>query len=356
MAAKKQIAARDVREFVVRNVENHPRDIAKMLADHFAVSRQAANARLRGLMDEGLITAEGKTKARVYTLKTLASKEYMIDANAKIDEGKEWRDEILPLMNGIPDNVKDICQYGFTEILNNVFSHSNAAHCCIGFYRDASKIKIVIDDDGVGIFYKIQNELGLEDARHSILELSKGKLTTDPEKHTGEGIFFSSRSFDEFDIFSGEFTFLSEKEDDAWLLDIGNGDRQPVQGTVVLMKISVFANQTLREIIRRYEDDDARFSRTHVPLRLAKYEGEKLISRSQARRLLVRIDRFNEAILDFRGIDEIGQAFADEIFRVFANEHPHIKIFVLHTSPVVDRMINHVQRGTESQQQSFKFQ
>jgi anti-sigma regulatory factor (Ser/Thr protein kinase) len=67
---------------------------------------------------------------------------------------------------------------------------------------------MVIWDHGIGIFNKIKNMLGLLDERHAVLELTKGKLTTDPRGHTGEGIFFTSRMFDTFYILSGE-VFLS---------------------------------------------------------------------------------------------------------------------------------------------------
>jgi RNA polymerase sigma-70 factor (ECF subfamily) len=40
----------------------------------------------------------------------------------------------------------------------------------------------------------------LLDERHAILELSKDQLTTDPARHTGDGIFFTSRMFDSFDL------------------------------------------------------------------------------------------------------------------------------------------------------------
>ena len=57
---------------------------------------------------------------------------------------------------------------------------------------------------------------------------------------------------------------------------------------------------------------------THIPLRLAEYGEDNLVSRSQAKRVLARVDRFEEVILDYSGIRAVGQAFADEIFRVFA--------------------------------------
>ena len=40
-----------------------------------------------------------------------------------------------------------------------------------------------------------------------------GKLTTDPHRHTGEGIFFTSRAFDCFEIRSGELRFSRRRPD-----------------------------------------------------------------------------------------------------------------------------------------------
>ena len=77
-----------------------------------------------------------------------------------------------------------------------------------------------------------------------------------------------------------------------------------------------------------------------VPVRLALYEGERLVSRSQAKRILNRVERFRYVILDFEGVDTIGQAFADEVFRVFANRHPEISIMAANESEQIGRMIN----------------
>ena len=73
--------------------------------------------------------------------------------------------------------------------------------------------------------------------------------------------------------------------------------------------------RTLEGVFDRFsnKDDDYRFSRTHVPVALARVGEEKLVSRSQAKRLLARLDRFENVVLDFIGVESIGQAFADEI-------------------------------------------
>ena len=75
---------------------------------------------------------------------------------------------------------------------------------------------------------------------------------------------------------------------------------------------------------------------------LAQYGKEHLVSRSQARRVLTRFDQFREVFLDFRGVEFIGQAFADEIFRVFRLQHPDINITWMGAEKEVERMILHV--------------
>jgi hypothetical protein len=75
------------------------------------------------------------------------------------------------------------------------------------------------------------------------------------------------------------------------------------------------------------------------------YPGEQLISRSQAKRLLSRFDKFSEVFLDFQDVEQIGQPFADEIFRVFHNQHPEISMTISHANENVRRMIEFVSGG-----------
>jgi hypothetical protein len=86
-------------------------------------------------------------------------------------------------------------------------------------------------------------------------------------------------------------------------------------------------------------DDDYGFTKTVVPLRLAQYGNDKLVSRSQAKRVVSRIELFKTVIFDFRDVSMIGQAFADEIFRVFARQHPEIHIITSSANTEVKRMI-----------------
>ena len=85
------------------------------------------------------------------------------------------------------------------------------------------------------------------------------------------------------------------------------------------MRLANDSPRIMREVFDAFTDpEEFTFDKTVVPLHLAQYEGEKLVSRSQAKRVAHRFERFKRVELDFAGVSEIGQAFADELFRVFA--------------------------------------
>ena len=71
-------------------------------------------------------------------------------------------------------------------------------------------------------------------------------------------------------------------------------------------------------------DKQPDFYTIRVPVNLIQYEGELFLARSKAKRLIKQFDTFLEVVLDFQGITEIGQVFADEVFRVFGNAHTGI--------------------------------
>src|SRR5699024_8979214 len=111
-------------------------------------------------------------------------------------------------------------------------------------------------------------------------------------------------------------------------------------GTVVWMRLNNHTSRRMERIFDKYTSgDDYGFNKTVVPVRLAQYGEDKLISRSQAKRVLVRVDRFKTVIFDFSEVTTIGQAFADEIFRVFSNRHPEIELVPIKMNSMVKRMV-----------------
>jgi hypothetical protein len=157
---------------------------------------------------------------------------------------------------------------------------------------------------------------------------------------------------DLFQICSGRLKFTHYQPDNDWLIDDQDSN---VSGTVVRTTISQNSTTTVQSVFERYAPAETlSFSRTHVPVRLAQYDQEDLISRSQAKRVLARFERFEEVMLDFEDVEFIGQAFADEIFRVYKNSHPNIKIVAVNTSGNVDAMIRRVVSGSEIQLRLFE--
>ncbi len=314
--------------------------VGPKLAQLFGLSRQVANGYLQGMAHDGLIEAEGSTRARVYRMVVLRDVAQSFAPDG-LEEDRVWQEMLLPELKDLPENVVDIWHYGATEMINNAIEHAGAETIPVRLVRNALFSEIRVADDGMGIFVKIQRALDLVDAREAILELVKGKLTTDPDNHTGEGIFFTSRAMDEFHIESGRLHFRHA----AGTADILEEIETATVGTRVRMRLANDSPTDLTTVFDDFADPEQfTFDRTIIPLRLAQYEGQKLVSRSQARRIAHRLERFRQVELDFAGIDSIGQAFADELFRVFVKAHPDIRLVPVNAAPTVDRMIRRVVR------------
>lgn len=335
---KVRVRGETVRRYILANVEKHPADIARIAADRFGITRQAVNKHLQKLVGERALKQQGKTRSRSYRLAPLTHWRKTFPLTKTLAEDRVWREDIVSSLGQMPRNVLEIWHYGFTEIFNNAIDHSEGSLIAVDFRKTASTTQIAIHDNGVGIFKKIQTALGLIDERHAVLELAKGKLTTDPARHTGEGIFFASRMFDDFEILSGgiHFSHQFDKKED-WILE---RDRFS-SGTAVWMKLNNHTARTTKKVFDKFTSgEDYGFTKTVVPVKLAQYGDENLVSRSQAKRLLARVDRFETVILDFNGVESVGQAFADEIFRVFAAQHPNVALLELNAGPAVKRMIS----------------
>jgi hypothetical protein len=325
-----------LRHSILQTVAQDGRNVAARLAEQHGVSRQAASAWLARLKQVGELESTGVGRGVRYQLKPTAvrHREYPREG---LSEDRVWTELFSPVLQDLPDNVRDIWHYAVTEMVNNAIDHSRSANVAVGLVRDALNTTAYVADEGEGIFLKIKRALGLYDPREAILELAKGKLTTDPARHTGEGIFFSSKVMDAFDIRSGHLHFM---RDDEWGEGVLLERPAEAPGTLVLLRLANDSPRKLNEVFDQFAaPEEYTFAKTIVPVRLALYEGEKLVSRSQAKRLTQRFERFQTVVLDFAGVEEIGQAFADEVFRVFHNAHPQTQLLPINMAAAVERMI-----------------
>jgi anti-sigma regulatory factor (Ser/Thr protein kinase) len=335
----------NIRTYILNNLDGP--GLAQKIAERFHITRQAAGLHLQRLVDEGALVPEGNTRNRTYKLSTreVLMKTYEI-VNG-LDENFVWRNDIHAALAHLPKNVLEMWEYSFTEMFNNAIDHSNGTSIAVTVCKTAINTQIWIKDNGVGIFAKIKAAMGLEDERHAILELVKGKLTTDSRHHSGEGIFFTSRMVSQFDVYSGNVRFSHEvgKPWD-WVLDY---DHSP--GTRISLQIDNQSPRTMKGTLAEFSvNDQYGFNRTVVPVRLAQYENDQLISRSQAKRLLARVELFADVQFDFARVESIGKPFADQIFRVFQNEHPNIHLHVIRANTAVLGVVNEVQHQRKLEQ------
>ena len=309
--------------------------VGPRLAQISGVSRQVASQCLKELVRFGLIEATGSTRAQVYVLKTVAELDRTFQREG-LQEDQVWIDVLAPEVADYPKNVREIWNHVATEMINNAIDHSGAPEVRVRVQRTALFTEVLVADNGEGIFLKIQRALGLYHPREAILELAKGKLTTAAKNHSGEGIFFSSKMVDAFDIHSGGLRFRHDRE----LFDTLSEDDEKAPGTRVLMRLSKDSPRTTTSVFDRFTDpEEYTFDKTVVPVRLARFEGEGLVSRSQAKRVSHRFERFKRIDLDFEGVETIGLAFADELFRVYGAAHPEVRLVPINTSPEVARTV-----------------
>ncbi len=335
----------EIKDFVVMLPAPLLTNLANRLVIQFGVSRPTAHKYIGELISDGVIRRTGMGSYE------LAEEHYHTTRQiVGLEEHVVWTEVVAPLMAGHTKNVRDIVNYGCNEMVNNAIDHSDSTTVDIEVRMAPTHVELHVEDHGVGIFRKIANSLGLEDDRHAVLELAKGKVTTDPINHTGEGIFFSSRAFDRFHIYSGGVLFSHEFGDDEdWI----TGDEQPqreVNGTLVAMMMRNDSETDLQDVFDEYSsgDDDYGFDKTVVPVKLMQYGDDQLVSRSQAKRLMNRFDRFQTVVLDFDGVPAVGQAFADEVFRVFQLEHPEIDLVAIRANEQVARMMNRALKSASS--------
>ena len=152
-------------------------------------------------------------------------------------------------------------------------------------------------------------------------------------------------------FFSGGVNFSHQygKSED-WIFERTN----PLQGTTVWLKLHNHTARTLKKVFDQYTSGDGEygFTKTVVPVKLAQYGNDKLVSRSQAKRVLARVELFRTVLFDFANVPTVGQAFADEIFRVFAKQHPEMNIYPVNANSEVNRMIARVRDAQQSPEMS----
>jgi hypothetical protein len=238
----------------------------------------------------------------------------------------------LNLEQGTP--AADMSGYTFLEMLNNAIDHSGGREATVRVWRDASYALVEILDDGVGVFARLMDGLELDTLVDAIGELSKGKRTTAPQAHTGQGIFFTSKLVEVFSISANGLDLIV----DNIRQDVAAGVSSVQQGTQVRMLLDPATSKDVTATFREYTDEDLGFTRSRPTVKLFEL-GLDFVSRSEARRLLVGMEEFTEVRVDFAGVRAVGQGFVDELVRVWPSLHPETAVSCVNMNEAVEWMV-----------------
>ncbi|PWU00249.1 MAG: hypothetical protein C5B53_04310 [Candidatus Melainabacteria bacterium] len=317
---------------------NDASPVAKV-ARQAAVSRQAVDKQLRHLIAQGIVQVEGEGKGSRYFLVVLSEKLSRFRLADGLEEHLVWRDLVLPTVADRGAAELAVLAYGVNEMLNNAIEHSQAKEVVVRVVRNAGSITIQIVDDGVGIFKKIADSFRLSSLPEALFEVSKGKLTTEPTRHNGEGIFFTARLFDAFMLSANNLSFMHNAHvQDGWLAQT---DQHDAAGTRVSLVLNFPVGRSVEEVFDEHvaRKGEFGFTKTHVLLKLAQFGEKMLMSRSHARRVFWRLERFGEVVLDFAGVESVGPAFIDELLRVLPSKKPRIKLTLVNINEKIERAI-----------------
>ena len=326
-------------QYIIQKIAEKSDSLVSSVQKTFNINESTVHSYIKKLLEKEIIR---KIKRGEYALTNQTTTFVLHRSNGDLDDDSYAFSKYLKhLIDDLEENVKGIWEYTFSEMINNVIDHSQAECAVVEVSRNYLETVVTITDDGIGIFEKIKTHFKLDSYDDAVCELFKGKLTTDESRHSGEGIFFSSKIMDGFLIHSSGKLFTVNKYDDSQMLDLPEFSNE--KGTVVIMALSNRSKKQAKEIFDEYSDEDSRFVKTKIPLKNI-FETSP-VSRSQARRICNQLSKFEEVILDFDKVDWMGQGFAHQIFVVFQNEHPGVLLSPVNMNESVRKMYNHVTKS-----------
>ncbi len=301
------------------------------------------------LIEEKLLIRIGSTKNAFYVLpeytkahpEILPNKFFKRLKNDGLEEHKILAEieEKFPRISELKEHIRNIFTFAFSEMLNNAIEHSGSRSISVEISITDDNVWFTVNDSGVGVFRNVMQKKKLKSELEAVQDILKGKTTTIPKSHTGQGIFFTSKASDVFILDSyGEQLIVNNKIHDVAFKKIGVTKR----GTRVICRIKINSHKHLSDVFKKYtnlaDESDYGFDKTEIRVKLYTAGGVN-ISRSQARRILHGLEKFRIIMFDFDKVPMIGQAFADEIYRVFHNKYPNIKLQETNTNEAVKFMI-----------------
>lgn len=341
-----------IKRYMLEKIRQDDVEFIQKTMENFEISITTVKRYIRECLDNQIL-CEDKEKTSGYKLIS-SSHKFLYQTERYLDEDAIYYDDIFSLLEDVSKEAKSIWYYAFTEMMNNAIEHSACGNIQCVVKKDYLYTEISITDDGVGIYKNVQSyfkeklkrDISYQDV---LMELYKGKMTTKSENHSGEGIFFTSKVLNEFAIWSDNAIYSQGCYDKQRFVEshlISYYNKLNCIGTMVVMKLENQTTRTIKEVFDVFAPIEEGFVKTRIPLAEVCPFAEP-VARSQARRILYRLEQFKQIEFDFAGVEFMGQGFADEVFRVFQNKYPEIELIPIHANPTVLGMVKHVRKDLQ---------
>ena len=226
-------------------VARHGDRLVRAVCERAPCAPGKARRLVRQLVELGWLLKEGpahRPRYRSGVMRQVVQRYALVGLN----EDLPWSRDFAPFFD-LPRTVRELAQHAFTELLNNAIDHSEGTQVTLSMRQTASHLQLLVSDDGRGLFDKIREGFDIDDPATAVLELSKGRLTSSPDRHTGRGLFFTLRLADVFDLHANAVAYQHrEWAPSEWVE--GKAVRQ--QGSAIYLAIALDTRRTLDEVMR----------------------------------------------------------------------------------------------------------
>ena len=325
-----------IKKFILDNISSHRKDIIHTAIQRFGVSRQAVLKHMHSLINDKQVIAHGKTRDRFYELRPYVNYQKTIVIDNSFSSNFILNQYVLPHLEHLSNNLADIIKFSLGALFQNVKDHSNSTKIFFKLYFNHECLHAIISDNGKGLFGHISSTIKLDSLQNAAIELVKGGVTTDKENHSGDELNAVINLFDSSKIESnGMFLeFQNEK------LSYHSGESTQKHGTRMHFKIDPNSKRTCQEIFKKIFDPENKS--LFIPINLLSINGnDQINSRSQAKSVLRKIDGMKIINLDFKYVELIGPAFADELIRIIKKTDSKIKIKWFNSNETIDILMSH---------------
>ncbi len=324
-----------IKKFILDNLSIHKKDIVQESINHFGISRQAIHKHMKRLIDDKKVVAYGTTKGRYYELIPSVNYNKKIIIDGAFSSENFLKEHISPQIESLPKNIFEIFIFSIGALLNNILYHADATNIYFKLYVNHREAHFVLSDNGKGIFENIRSGLELSNSSVAALELAKGNVTTDPSRHSGDELNTIIQLFDKVTIDSSGISLKYFNKNQDWLLK----HSKQLHGTRIHLQIDSLSKRTCSDIFDSIFAN--KYLRIRIPLNFLELSDNKIVnSRLQAKSALRNIKDYKIVEFDFKKIDLIGPAFADELVRQTKEKNKFADIEWINTNPTVDLLMS----------------